>query len=107
MKTQRTIDFNKVQWADYWWQNQDGAKSRTKPLGISVHSCLIEPDKPAMYYWKFPNETNLERATRLGIIDKWHPVCVLTVSANRTLVYKGEAATKIWKNYNAHIYGKR
>ena len=106
MKPQRTIDFNKVQWADYWWQNQDGDRMRTKPFGYSVHCIPFVPDNAAVHHPDYPGETNLQRARRLDIVDRWHPICILNISANRTLRYTGEQATKVWRQYNAHIYGK-
>jgi hypothetical protein len=108
MKPQRTIDFNKVQWADYWWQNQDGTKLRYKPEKneYSVHNVAIEPNAPAWYHPDYPHETNLERAIRLDVLDKWHPVCTLVFGANKHLRYTGEQATKVWRQYNAHIYSK-
>jgi len=106
MKPQRTIDFNKVQWADYWWQNQDGDRCRIKPDWCSVHSIPIEPNAFARPHISYPNETNLERAIRLDVLDKWHPVCTLVFGANKHLRYTGEQATKVWRQYNAHIYGK-
>lgn len=106
MKTQRTIAFNKVQWADYYYQNQDGDKLRYEPKKLTVHGISFEPDAFAVYHRDYPLETLLERAKRLDILDRWHPVCVLVFTANKSLRYTGKEATKVWKAYNSHIYGK-
>jgi len=107
--TQRTVDFNKVQWADYFWINGKGDQRRKMPEGHTVNGDDIVADAIA---WPmrlaFPHETMLQRARRLEILDVWRPVCRLNISANRTLTYVGIKATAIWKAYNKHIYyGKR
>lgn len=101
--TQRTVDFNKVQWADFWYVQQEGITSRTQPTGHTVRG--VSPDGWAAYHPDYPGETMLDRARRLGILDIWTPRCKLTINANKSLHYHGTAAVNIWKAYNAHIYG--
>jgi|JI10StandDraft_1071094.scaffolds.fasta_scaffold1075846_2 hypothetical protein len=107
MKPQRTIDFNKVQWADYFYVTRLGQRSRTKPTGPTVNGQRISITEYAYpFYNNYPAETCYERAKRCDLIDVWKPVCILHVTANRCLTYTGVEAVKIWRQYNAHIYGK-
>jgi hypothetical protein len=106
MNPQRTIDFNKVQWADYWYENQEGLRLRTKPTVLTVRGVSVLLLGKAASHPDYPSETMEERARRLGIVDRWIPVCHLIFSANRNLTYKGEQAVKVWKQYNSHVYAK-
>ncbi len=104
---QRAIDFRKVQWAEYWYVNQFGEGSRTKIRTPSVHCIPIaEPHSLAMAHYEYPGETVLARAQRLRLLDVWTPKCSFIINANKSLHFTGEAAIKMWKRYNKHIYGK-
>lgn len=103
MKPQRTINFDKVQWADYWYVNQCGETKRCKPTEPTVHGIPVG-NRMAPWHHQYPFETMLERATRLGILDKWTPRCRLVISANRELTYTGLQAAKMWQRYNNYIY---
>ena len=106
MNPQRTIDFNKIQWADYWYENQEGLRLRTKPSGVTVRGISVLLLGRAAAHPDYPGETMEERARRLGIVDRWMPICHLIINANKNLTYGGREAIKIWKQYNAHVYGK-
>jgi hypothetical protein len=104
-KTQRVINFSKVQWADYWYEQQDGITSRVMPRMITVRGIEVASMGVAASHHDYPHETMYERAARLGIVDIWTPVCSLIINANKSLHYRGEQATKIWNTYKAHTYG--
>lgn len=106
MIPQRAIDFNKVQWADYWYENQESLRLRVKPHVLTVRGIAIGLLGKAAPHPDYPHETMEERARRLNLLDVWTPVLHLIFNANRNLTYKGEQATKLWKRYNAHTYGK-
>lgn len=102
---QRTIDFNKIQWAEYWYENQFGESARTRLMSPSVHGVMLgEPNAYALPHPDYPHETVIERARRLGILDKWTAVCQFIITANRTLTFRGDDATKKWRAYNKHVY---
>lgn len=105
MKPQRTVDFRKVSWAEKYYVNHEGVRRRIKPAQPTVHGIDVDWSEQAASHPDFPHETMLERARRLDLLDIWTPVCKLVVAANRQLYYFGEDAHRIYKAYNAHIYG--
>ena len=105
MNPQRTVDFNKISWAEKWYVNQEGVKRRTLPRDETVHGLDVDWRVQAASHPDYPHETMLERARRLDIIDRWTAVCKLVVAANRHIYYFGEDAHRVFKAYNAHIYG--
>lgn len=107
MSKQRAINYSKVQWAEYYYVNQFGEQARTKLRTPSVHGAPLEnPNAYAMAHPSYPFETIIERARRLEILDVWTPCCSLIINANKSLHFKGDKATKVWKSYCKHIYGK-
>lgn len=102
------VDLKKVQWAKFFWENQDGAKKQGdhKPVP-SVHCIMVSDILPAYHHYNFPRETELQRAKRLGILDVWYPVLILELSANHRLRYTGKKAKQLWKVWKAKIYANR
>lgn len=106
MKTQRTIDLKKVNQCDFFYRNQDGNILRISTTRKTVHGIPFEPHTLAMPHIDYPLENCLERATRLGILDKWIPICILKFTKYDIVEYKGQKAIDMKNSYNAHIYGK-
>jgi len=102
----KIVDLKKVQWAEYFYENQEGLGKREKPSGPTVRGMPVGKEI-AHYHLDYPGETMIERARRLDILDKWKPVCVMQLQANRTLRFVGEKAIKMFKAYQARIYGKK
>ena len=102
----RIVDLRKVQWAKFFYENQDGAQFSTIPRQHTVHGVTIDADGYAYPHPKYPGETNVERARRLDILDIWEPICILQLTANHQLRYVGEKAKAIWQTWRSKIYGK-
>ena len=106
MSTQLVIDFKAVAYARFYYLSQDGLLRHFKPSTYSVHGTLIESGVYAIPLLpEYPHETQLERARRLGILDVWSPHCSLYLRNNHSLRFTGSKAVKVWKQYNAHIFG--
>jgi hypothetical protein len=103
--SQITVDFRKVQWCAYFYINQEGLQKRCKPVRPTVRGLEIGDDV-ALAHPDYPQETMLERAKRLGILDVWTPKCVLHISANRCLCFSGKKAVTIHLAYRKYIYDK-
>ena len=106
MKT-RTLNFKAVQYMEIHYTNQLGIVTNHKPRIPTVNGCPELKTELAMWHYDYPDETEYERAVRLDILDKWITVATLVLTANKSLEYKGKAAKKIIRAYNAYIYGKR
>lgn len=101
------VDLNKVQYASFGWRNQHGQWSSTKRL----HSALgrdYNPDEPAFNAVSgLPAEMMEERAKRLKLKDIWTPEVKLQLQANHRLVYTGEKAQSIWREWNRRQFKKK
>ena len=104
MNTRTVIDIKKVQHASFIYRNQSGLIADTMPKSPSVNGEHIEPNLVAGYHMEYPGETMVERALRLGIIDRWTPVVVFTFAANHNVTYTGKKATDMWKAWNKYIF---
>lgn len=102
----RVVDLKKVQWAKFFYENQEGLRRSQYMQQPSVRGILIA-EGYAYPYPDYPLETNLERATRLGILDIWEPVCLMQLQANRILHFTGDKAKKMWRAWNTRIYGSK
>lgn len=105
MKVQLTIDLKAVAYISFYYKNREGKVSRTKPRKPTVHGVVVK-DEVAPIHPDFPNETMLDRAKRLGIVDVWTPVCMYHMRNNHSLKFTGDEAKRKHKAYSAHIYGK-
>ncbi len=102
------VDLKKVQWAKLVWENQWGYKLARDPKGMpSVRGQVVYADKYAAIHPEYPCETELERATRLGILDTWIKVCYLKLQANSMLVYTGDKAQSVYDAFCAQVFSKR
>lgn len=105
MKT-RTLSFKAVQYMEVHYTNQLGVVKDHKPKIPTANGSTVSKTRLAMCHCDYPSETEYERAVRLDILDKWITVATLVLTANKSLEYKGKAAKKIIRAYNAYIYGK-
>lgn len=105
MKTNNRTVFNKrhVQYADYYYRNQYGGVSSV----AHKHSHRGQPYLPDSIAFGW-SKTMEQQALRLNIKDIWTPECrlTLTLTANKSLVFTGDKATSIWKDWCAGIFGK-
>lgn len=98
------LDLNKVQFASFWYQNQEGLIVHTKPRGPTVRGMAVG-DEYAFPHCDYPNETMLERARRMDLLDVWTPWVKFDIAANRCVRYCGKKAISMWTTYRAKIYG--
>ena len=103
----RVVDLRKVQWASRCYVNQFGETVHKRPSKYSIHGVSISPNEPALYHPSFPDESCKQRASRLGILDRWIFVCHVKLSAGRCLTYSGQKAISIYRDWNRRIFGRR
>jgi hypothetical protein len=99
------VDLNKVQWMSLYYKNQWEDYSQRKPKKITTRGRPINPEEKALMK-DMSLISAIEYAKQLGIIDTWTPYCKLQLSANHSLVYSGEKAISIWKEWNKRIFNK-
>ncbi len=103
---QLTIDFKAVSHARLWYVNQFGETIKCKPKNPTVHGVAVKHElAPALL--QYPYEMLLERANRLGIVDRWIVHCALQLRNNHSLSFVGNKAKQMFKAYNASIYGDK
>lgn len=100
------VDLGKVQYASFFWCNQYGIQFYIKPKGPTVRGELVG-NEMAHYHTDYPGETMLERAKRLDILDRWRSVCLLQLTANHRIMYTGNKAKSIWKEWNKRIFNRK
>lgn len=102
-----TIDLNKAISVTLWYENQCGDTKFSKPSTYSTNGISFEPSDYAYSHPEFLQETCLERARRLNILDIWTPKIKVTFSASRSSRFSGDRALRIWEKWNAKIFGKK
>lgn len=103
------LDLNKCQWAKFHWVNQYGGICFTlinKPTN-TVRGQEVSVHRPAMWHPDYPNESELERADRLNLLDIWTPVCTFQLAANHNVTYTGDKAKVMWKAWNEKIFNQK
>lgn len=100
------IDLSKVQWAYTGYQNQYGDR-RDSLIYPSSHGVGFFGNELAPRLANYPNETLLQRAARLGVLDLWIPFTKFQLSANHCLIYTGTKAQQMWKAWNTRIFSKQ
>jgi hypothetical protein len=106
--TNRTkLDLNKVQHATFFYRNQFGNEREIKPTVVTSRNVKFSPAEIAFPNPNFPNETMLERAIRLRILDMWTPVIKFQLTANHSIEYTGKKAIALNEAWNARIFGKK
>ena len=104
------VDLKKVAYVNFFWSNGKGNHRIIKPKQLTYNGTVMpddEANEPAVHHPKFPDETNIARLKRLGMIDIWIPVCRLQLSNTHALEYTSKKAISIWKEWNARIFGKK
>jgi len=57
-----------------------------------------------MYHPSWPNETEWQRAERLGLLDVWTPVCSFQLTANHSVTYTGKKAIAMYAAWRAKVF---
>jgi|SRR6185295_1871976 len=99
-------NLRKVLYAREWWDNGKGVECRVKPLCATINGIVIMPTGLCHPHPLYPGENELQRATRLGILDKWTYCCEFIFPNNHRLVFKGEEAKKMWSSYKGVVFNK-
>ena len=113
MKSKRdnriVLDLNKVQWGRFYYRNQHGQTRNTlpEPYTITIHGDVINEDEPVHFHPEYPDETALDRAKRLGILDWWTPEVYFKVAANAAVIYTGDKAVSMNKAWREKIFGDK
>ena len=94
------VDLKKVQFAEFYYKNQWDQTRYTKPK-FSVHGQVRDPNERA---YNSKGKTLRQLATELKITDVWVPHVMLQLSANHSLVYSGENAVNIWREWSVQIF---
>lgn len=102
------FDINKVAYAWRYWRNQHNETMRCKPTVHTLH-CSEIPVNVYAYplLHEYPKETMFERAKRMGVLDRWHMVVRLRMSAADVLEYSGDKAESIWKAWCEKQFKKK
>lgn len=107
MNNNIVVNLSKVSYACLIWTNQHNNLFRnSKPKSPTVNGSTVNNDY-ASYHHSYPNETLIERARRLDILDRWEPVLKLQLSNSHRLTYRGKKALSLWNAWKAKIYGKK
>lgn len=96
------VDLNKVQYALFGYRNQHGNWSSTK-IAYSVRGVPYDPQEKC--FW-----TNLsmdEYATIHNLKDYWQPELKLKVIANCMLIYTGDKAVSIYKEWCSRLFKRK
>ena len=96
------VDLNKVQYAYFYYENQYGDKSRT----IKKHSVHGVSYNPTALSFAKNGLTMEEVAVKEKFKDVWYPILRLQLTANHSLVFRGEKAKSIWKEWTKRIFKK-
>lgn len=95
-----TLFPNKVAYFKFFYENQEGLRVKHKPEFPSARGVRLD-NIQAFPHVDYPNETLLERARRLDILDAWTPVCVVQMCNSHSITYCGAEAIKmkslLWK----------
>lgn len=111
---QRTVlDLGKVAYANFFWRSTRQGITHTVPLkprfptydGLVIPKDIkrIQPECEG----EMLNETMLEYAKRMHLVDNWIPVVKLQLTNSHTLEYTGEKAQSIWKAWNERQFKKK
>ncbi len=106
LNNKRVCDLNKVQFADFYYRNQYDNTSKIA-LKHSHRGVPYAPDENAVNWNTAQSvESMEERAVRLRIKDIWTPEVRLTFASNHPIIYTGDKAKSIWKEWNRRIFKK-
>jgi len=99
------VDLSKVQHARFGYRNQYGQWSDHRPA-YSVRGLSFDPKAKAFvmgHEGEIP-KTLLWVAEDQGLLDHWHPVVKLKLTANESLEYSGDRAVSIYKEWCSRIF---
>lgn len=104
-EAQLTIDLKKVSYAKFYWRNQLGIESRTKPTKPTVNGITFNPRGIAIpLIHEYPSETMMERAKRMNWLDVWTPHIELQFSNTHRLFFRGKKAMSYQQAYRARVF---
>lgn len=100
------VDLDKCCYCIFGYRNQWGDTVSVAPK-YSVRGTVFNPDAPSFALESKTNETMLEKAKRLNILDIWTPVFKCRLSAADVLEFSGPKAVALNKAWNAKIFKKK
>lgn len=96
------VDLNKVQYALFGYRNQHGNWSSTK-IAYSVRGVPYDPQEEC-----YRIDMCMDEYAILGNLkDKWQPELKLKVTANCILIYTGDKAVSIYKEWCSRIFKRK
>ena len=103
MKDNRVVfDINKVQFARFFYRNQYGQTVDTLPPQETVRAMQFNPDDKCF----MSDLTLIEYAEAAKLLDVWVPEVHLKITANCRLVFTGDKAKSIWKEWCRKQFNK-
>lgn len=101
------INLNSVQWAKFYYQNQYGDRRDLKPVAPTNNGFAF--DSNAIVHASDPKEmlTMYRYAKEHNLLDVWQPHVVFKLSASETLIYTGDKAIALYKEWCVRIFNKR
>lgn len=103
-----TIDIKKARYASFGFVNQEGNISSHQHKMPTVNgSTFMENDYAYPLDHNYPNETRIERARRLDILDRWTPIVIFIFTKYDRVEFRGERAKSLWQAYNAFMFSKQ
>lgn len=103
-----TFDIRKVSYAKFFWKTNEGCIKNKKPRFPTVRGVKVE-DEEALALCDMSDlsqETMLERARRLEILDVWIPVVIFQMTNSHSLEFIGKRALSLHKAWLAYVFGK-
>lgn len=100
------LDLAKCQWSRFYYRNQWGQTTNTKPTLATYRAAVVNPFELAQFHPEFPGETLLERIKRRGELDVWTPEVAFKLSASGVIIYTGPKAVVMNKAWGERIFKK-
>jgi hypothetical protein len=102
------VDISKCQYARFFYRNQYGDTVNILPNKPTVNAMLFDPDGIRFSSsLNEPKESMMSYAYRRNLLDIWIPELRLQVQANHSLIYTGDKAVSLWKEWNKRIFKKK
>lgn len=100
------IDLKKVSYTDFWWEDQEGNKSKRKPKLPTLHGREFDPQDRLH---PRPGETTgpllIDAARSRNALGIWQPKIKLQFNGTHALQFSGERALSLREAYNAQQFG--
>lgn len=99
------LNLSKVTFGRFYYRNQWGQLTDVLPPKeiITVHGVKFAANE-SMYG---STERAIDAAKRLGMLDVWIPEVKFQLTANHQIVYTGDKAKSLWKEYCRRIFNKK